>query len=229
MSTQAPIPTTKNVTQPSMKTTLQNISKTIKIETTTSIFGTTVVTTTMDTTVKQPSNLQVQKVSGPCQACKSGYLSYTLGSDKQCLKYIGPVKIDLASSTCSKTGDKLPLPKNKDENDDLVKFFHSLGTKSIMGVPWYSKKQALKCFTIDLNDAKTEGKFVTSDGQKPTYTNWRSPNPDDWTKKADPGDPTSGYDGEDFVVVGTDNYYGIGLWNDINEKFYIALICQQVC
>ena len=207
-----------------MKKTLQNISKTIKIETTTSIFGTTVVTTTMDTTVKQPSNLQVQNASGPCQACKNGYLSYTLGSEKQCLKYIGPVKIDLASSTCSKFGDKLPLPKNKNENDDLVKFFHSLGTKSIIGVPWHSKKQAVSCFTIDLNDAKTEGKFVTSDGQKPTYTNWRSKNPDNHI------DTNGLYNGEDYVIVGTDKtYIGTGLWNDINEMYYIALICQQKC
>ena len=183
----------------------------------------------MDTTVKQPSNLQVQKVSKPCQACKSGYLSYALGGTKQCFNYIGPIKINLASQTCIKTGDKLPLPKNKNENDDLVKFFHSLGTKTINGVPTYSRIQASRYFIIDLNDAKTEGKFLTSDGQEPTYTNWRPPNPDDWTKKADPGDPTSGYDGEDFVVVGTDGYYGTGLWNDINEKFYISLMCQQVC
>ena len=111
-----------------------------------------------------------------------------------------------------------------------LNFFHSLGTKTINGVPTYSRIQASRYFTIDLNDAKTEGNFLTSDGQKPTYTNWRSPNPDDWIKKPVPGDPTSGYDGEDFVVVGTDDsFLGTGLWNDINEKFYIALICQQVC
>ena len=154
-----------------------------------------------------------------------------MGNKKTCLKYIGPVRIGLASATCKSTPlpqnypkatYKLPLPKNKKENDDLVNFFRTQKIRTD-GVPTVSKEYARYYFAIDLNDVLTEGKFVTSDGQEPTYTNWKYPAPNDKTK---PGS----FIGEDYVAVGTDGtYLKNGKWNDINERFYIALICQQEC
>ena len=68
-------------------------------------------------------------------------------------------------------------------------------------------------FALDLSDAKTEGKFVNSIGQKINFTNWQVNEPDDKN------------DNQDFVTMWTD-----GLWNDYEGVYNTSvIICVQDC
>ena len=74
-------------------------------------------------------------------------------------------------------------------------------------------------FVLDLSDAKSEGNFVDSFGNQPSFTNWHSGQPDNYN------------DEEDYVIY----QMGSGTWTDIkgsNEYMWIDslhLICQLIC
>ena len=74
-------------------------------------------------------------------------------------------ELSQAVSICAEDGSKLPLPKNSQENSDIVSFFKTKSTLSI-------KNSIYPMIALDLNDAKNEGTFVSSTGNEPIYTNW---------------------------------------------------------
>ena len=163
------------------------------------------VTTTMLTT------------KGSFTSCKPGFDLVPIGGKKQCLKYLPNDKKHLgkfwrirseSEADCKKIGARLPLPKNKAENDDLV----SVAKKRYkLDLNNYFK------IAIDLNDVANEGEFVTSNGLKPLYTNWQYGFPKNGQYKG------KSYGEHDFGVMLLSN----GRWLDFKSTEYSHLICQQ--
>ena len=150
--------------------------------------------------------------------CKNDYKPVVLDNKKQCLKYVGPAKISSAMSLCQSHSGVLPLPKNQNENSDFISFFKSLTNLLTTGVPVDQRYRVLQSWgnlPVDLSDVELEGTFITSKGQKPTFTNWNT------------GEPNNNHaGGEDYVTV---QPHAQGLWNDYNGDVWAAVICQQQC
>ena len=130
-----------------------------------------------------------------------------IGGKHQCLlhgKSKIPEKTSRSSSAgkCEQLGAKLPLPKNKAENDDLASVVKSK----------YNLTKKNQRIAIDLNDVAKEGEFVMSNGQNTTYYNWEF------------GQPTFGVVSKDFVVM----ELSTGKWYDSQGTTYTYLVCQQL-
>ena len=82
----------------------------------------------------------------------------------RCFKHIGKFTLDIASWQCMKTGGRLPLPKNADENESL----RSIGMT------------ASSLRLLDLSGPAQD--LTDSYGNRPSFTNWsNAPNLDDTT------------------------------------------------
>ena len=136
-----------------------------------------------------------------CETCLADYTLHTVGSSKTCLKYGTRGSLSSAVSTCGKDGARPPLPINSQENEDLLMFFNS------------NRDREQDSFALDLNDVKTEGKFVNSKGEKVNFTNWHGTEPDN-------------QNGNQHYVTMWDD----GSWNDFNGYFFNSvIICQMDC
>ena len=55
--------------------------------------------------------------------CPANYTSFTINSNIKCFKYGTKGPLSSAVSMCAKDSARLPLPKNSEENADLLAFF----------------------------------------------------------------------------------------------------------
>ena len=113
-----------------------------------------------------------------------------------------------AVSICEKDGSKPPLPKNFQENSDILDYFQKQREIAKAMTTQYVNEY----FVLDLNDVKLEGTFVSSTGFKPSFTNWYGNEPD------------NGFLDQDYVAMYTD-----GKWRDYQFIMYFSIICQQEC
>ena len=113
-----------------------------------------------------------------------------------------------AVSICAKDGSKPPLPKNSQENSDILDYFLDQRAKAKAKTTRYIST----LFVLDLNDENLEGTFVSSTGYKPGYTNWYGTEPD------------NDMFNQDYVAMHTD-----GTWKDYQYFTSISIICQQEC
>ena len=113
-----------------------------------------------------------------------------INGKRECFQYVGKRQPQDSQSICKKIGGKVPLPKNTQENNDLVNGFRSLSND-------------IKFAILGLWDTSSEGKFLKFNGEKLTYTNW------------DTGEPNDFGNGEDYVVM----YVQHGLWNDVSKNW----------
>ena len=95
-----------------------------------------------------------------CSSCQSNYTSFVIGTESKCLKYVTQGTLASAVSVCAKDGARPPLPRNARENWNLLSYFLSVKDRNHLE------------FTLDLTDAKIEGDFISSTGQKANFTNW---------------------------------------------------------
>ena len=105
-----------------------------------------------------------------------------------------------AVSICAKDGARPPLPKNIQENTDLLTYFIT------------SRNRTQENFALDLSYLKTEGEFISSTGNQASFTNWHQYEPDNKN------------DQEHFVTMWDD-----GKWNDFNGDYNTVIICQRDC
>ena len=136
-----------------------------------------------------------------CTSCQSNYTSFIIGSKSKCLKFGNQGLLSSAVSTCAKDGARPPLPKSTKENDDFLDYFLS------------KKDRKINEFALDLSDAKVEGYFISSTGQKDNFTNWAL------------NEPYNKTDEHDFVTMWYD-----GKWN-VNDGNYTSgvIICEMDC
>ena len=136
-----------------------------------------------------------------CNTCPANYTSFIIDSNAKCFKYGTQDSLLSAVTTCAKDGARPPLPTNTKENADLLAYFLS------------KKDRKHNEFALDLNDAKTEGLFISSIGQKVNFTNWYMDKPGNKT------------DDQDFVTMWSD-----GQWNVYDGNFtFGVIICQIDC
>ena len=110
-----------------------------------------------------------------------------------------------AVSICAKDGSRPPLPKNSQENSDILDFFQKQRDEAKAKTTRYVNER----FVLDLNDLKLEGTFVSSTGYKPGFTNWYS---------------NKNFGDQDYVAMHTD-----GTWTVYDKFKYFSIICQQGC
>ena len=111
-----------------------------------------------------------------------------------------------AVSICAKDGSRPPLPKNSQENSDLLDYFQKQRDKAKAKTAKYVSTH----FVLDLNDVNLEGTFVSSTGYKPRFTNWYA-------------EPNNYFD-QDHVAMFTD-----GTWRNRGTWTFSSIICQQGC
>ena len=58
--------------------------------------------------------------------CKSDWTRYTIGGQVKCLKLIGKYDLQYAKSRCASLGASVPLPRNRNENEDYRVAFEEL-------------------------------------------------------------------------------------------------------
>ena len=209
---------TKSTTLSASSIISLNSTSTLAVSNTTTEYSTTTFgnTTHNPTTFSSTTTPTKEK---KCD-CKNNYTSVLLDNKKHCLKYVGPAKISSAMSLCKNHSGLLPLPKNQNENSDFISFFKSLTNLLTTGVPVDQRYRVLQSWgnlPVDLSDVELEGTFITSKGQKPTFTNWNT------------GEPNNNHaGGEDYVTVHL-KPHAQGLWNDYNGDVWAAVICQQQC
>ena len=136
----------------------------------------------------------------PCSSCQSNYTSFVIGSKSKCLKYGTLGLLSSAVSTCVKDGSRPPLPRNAEENTDLLSYFLSIKDRKHLE------------FALDLSDVKNEGDFISSTGQKINFTNWPLKGPDNKTED------------HDFVTMWSD-----GKWNVNHGNHMSVVICEMNC
>ena len=133
--------------------------------------------------------------------CPADFTSFVIDTKTQCFKYGKNGPLSSAVSICAQDGARPPLPRNVKENADLLAYFLS------------KKEQTHHEFALDLNDATTEGLFMSSIGQKAHFTNWYMDKPDNKTVHLD------------FVSMFMD-----GKWNVHNGNHTAdAIVCQVPC
>ena len=98
---------------------------------------------------------------------------------------------------CKSVNAKVPLPKNKPEDDDLYRAIRQLGLRSC---------------ALDGTDLKKEGEWRDSLGKVLPYTNWQ------------PGQPDSFGKGEDYLHY-YEKFNS--KWNDIPATFWENIVCQK--
>ena len=124
---------------------------------------------------------------------------------------MGQIAISEASSLCSSTQGKLPLPTNQKENDDYLNAFRTM-LKEMEELNEY--------VVLDANDFKSEGNFVSSTGKPIEWSNWRE------------GEPNN-QGGEHYVgmyvtyrVQHVSEIALSGKWNDIPDWFVLDIFCE---
>ena len=114
---------------------------------------------------------------------------------------MGQIAISEASSLCSSTQGKLPLPTNQKENDDYLNAFRTM-LKEMEELNEY--------VVLDANDFKTEGNFVSSTGKPIEWFNWKTGPPDN-------------YGNQDRVHM---SIIPPGKWNVIRGNSNIYVFCE---
>ena len=92
-----------------------------------------------------------------------------IGDEISCLKNIGHIQLNDASSHCQSLNASQILPKSRQESDDLVSASLSLDLDSQNGKMLIS---------IDIYKTK-DGKWLDSTGKPISYFNWLPDEPDD--------------------------------------------------
>ncbi|XP_043913734.1 pulmonary surfactant-associated protein D-like [Protopterus annectens] len=98
-----------------------------------------------------------------------------------------------AEAYCTNANSALINPKTQEENRAAQQFAKKYDSLAYLGV----------------NDRMKEGTFVYQDGQRLTYTNWGS------------GEPNNYNNNEDCVTVSTD-----GEWNDVPCSLPYVVVCE---
>ena len=128
--------------------------------------------------------------------CESGWTRFTVGGQVKSLKRIGDYELQEAKSRCAKCGASVPLPRNRNENEDYRVAFEELDSTFV---------------ALGLNDVATEGVWRDNNGNRVTYTNW------------DSGQPNN-YDGnQDYVGMSTGLW---GKWWDERATITSSIVCE---
>ena len=103
--------------------------------------------------------------------CKSGWTRFTIGGQVKSLKRIGVYELQEAKSRCAECGASVPLPRNRNENEDYRVAFEEL-------VSGYD-------VALGLNDVANEGVWLDNNDKRVPYTNWGSGEPDNYNGNQD--------------------------------------------
>ena len=111
------------------------------------------------------------------------------------MKFIDYYEHQNAKSRSASLGASVPLPRNGNENEDYLVAVNEIAWHGF-GVP------------LGLNDVATEGVWRDNNGNRVTYTNWRSGQPD----------------GGDYVFMYT--WMNDGTWADHYETDNRPIVCE---
>ena len=107
---------------------------------------------------------QLKSPSKTCKilVCEDGWTSFLIGDDIRCLKTVGLIQLNDASSHCQSLYASQILPRSRQESDDFVSALLSLDLTSQNGK---------KLVSVDIHKSK-EGKWYDSAGKLVTFFNW---------------------------------------------------------
>ena len=136
-------------------------------------------------------------------SCPSTWNEFTIDNRRQCLKYVGVHKADLASFICSAVQAHVPLPENEIENKDYLEAFLQMFTSM--------DRKSVNFVALGLNDLYKRQNFAKTTGELAEWLNWHT------------GEPS--HDTEHFVGMVTLTVPG--KWADVNQNHEIDVFCEM--
>ena len=131
------------------------------------------------------------------EECPSGWSEYTISGTSQCFKKAGLTRHSLAAAKCASLGGHLPLPLNKQQNDEMAAAFEEMGLAFVI-------------LNINKLNVNSDNQFLDIDGNLISYFNWNPGEPNDEPNKYVKMFPGNG------VWVDTPGHYE-----------YESTVCQQ--
>ena len=100
-------------------------------------------------------------------ACPDDWTSALLDGKEKCFKYAGYHQVQEAAQICHEMGAVVPLPRNQQENDDLLAVWE-LPNLGIPGMGSFEPRQRYH-LALGIDNIANEGQWLDLTGKEVTY------------------------------------------------------------